>query len=839
MIRWLPILLFSWILIPVTPAMAAKQDIPAQLDEALKSVVTFEYGQDAKPLTRVEQLVVEAAKDLKLRDTVERKLLEALSSSSTRDAKIFLCRQLRTIGTERSVPQLEKLLINKDLSHIARYALGSIEHPAAAAALHRALKKTSGKLQVGIINTLANRRYLPALSDMAKLLHSPDLGVAQAAARALGRIGNTQAAKTLKTARLTAPKALRHHIDTALLVCAEQLRAEGQTTEASRIYERFYTPDEPVHLRLAGLRGLILVRGDNATSLLVEAIKDPDPSFQRAAICFMPMVTGKEATGVFAKMLPSLPAETQELVLRALGERGDSTAAQAVSNAIKSPHEAVRIAALEALGLMGDASVVPTLIRSAATTEGREKQIARASLKHLKTDGVDAALIRSIDSSGSKMRVEIIHALADRAVTQAKHTLLKAAKDDDKSVRYEAIRALGELAGESELNTLVTLAVHPKHAQDRPAIEQAIASVFKRVSDKDSQVKPVLAALATAPPQAKPTLLRLLGRPATVKALEAIISALADSEAEVRETAVRILSQWPNPAPAEYLLTIAHNSSSRTEKVLALRGYVRMAGMSKNPTAMYVRAMELAERPEDKKLVLAGLGRADSLQALELVEQYLKDQQLQAEAALAVIQIAGRLQQNDTARAKSALRNVVAVVNDSRIKQRAQDVINKMEQYENHILVWLTAGPYTLKGKESRSVFDMAFPPEKNDPDVKWQPLEQGIGSWDINLEATFGGKDHCAAYMRTRIWSPIQQDVRLEMGSDDSIKAWLNGKLIHSNYTNRGLSPRQDLVNTKLQKGWNELLLKVVDNEGGWAFCCRLRKPDGSVLEALKIEAK
>ena len=52
-------------------------------------------------------------------------------------------------------------------------------------------------------------------------------------------------------------------------------------------------------------------------------------------------------------------------------------------------------------------------------------------------------------------------------------------------------------------------------------------------------------------------------------------------------------------------------------------------------------------------------------------------------------------------------------------------------------------------------------------------------------------------------------------------------------------MSPRQDLVKAKLREGWNELLLKVVDNSGGWSFCCRVRKPDGSALEGLKVEAK
>jgi len=821
-------------------APSAPDSAMARLDDALKAVVTFEHGKDSGPLVLVEQLVVESAKDEEQRDAAEQRILRALGSATTRDAKSFLCRQLRTIGTARSVPQLEELLIDPELSHMARYALGRIEDSAAAAALHRALGKTSGKLQVGIVNTLANRRYREALPDVAKLLHSRDPGVAEAAARALGRIGGIGAVKALASARQGASKALRERIDNALLICAEQFLAGGRRAEAAWIYEGFCTPSQQKHFRIAGLRGLVAAQGEQAAPLLIESLKGSDRDFRRAAIGLTTTVKGQDATKAFVALLPSLPPEDQELLLHALGARGDAVAMQAVVAATRSEHEAVRLAALAALGSLGDRSAVSLLLQAAARGDGTEKQVARRSLVRLRGDDVDAILMQSIGFGDANVRVELIRALAGRKATQAVPLLLKTARDNDEAVRREAIRAVGALASESELLALVALAVMPKEAKDRPDIEQAIEAVFKRVEDKDSQAGLLISALASAPTAAKPTLLRLLGKPATRRALGAVRAALRDPNADVRDAAVRTLSEWPDAGPAEELLALARTSPDRTHKVIALQGYVRMAGMSKDPTAMYVRAMELAERPEERKLVLVGLGSASSAQALEIVERYLKDEHLGADAALATVQIANRLRQKDAARARVALKNVLSVVKDSRIRQQAQDIINKMEEYEGYILVWLGSGPYIERGKESREIFNMAFPPERSDTeDVKWNRLTRGVGSWDINLEASFGARDHCAAYVRTRILAPEEQDARLELGSDDAIKAWLNGKLVHANYTNRGLGPRQDVVNVRLRKGWNELLLKVIDHEGGWGFCCRVRQPDGSALEGLKVEAK
>ncbi len=825
------------VMITAAPALATTTEA---LDQAFKGVATFEHGKDSSPLVLVEQAVVEAAKDEQQRLAMEQRLLRALALASTRDARSFLCRQLRTIGTARSVPQLEKLLADPELSHMARYALGRMEYPAAGAALHRALYRTSGKLQAGIINTLGERRYRQALPDLAKLLGSTDPAVAQAAAGALGRIGGTGAVRALESARARAAKSLGEDIDNALLLCAEQLVAEGEAGIAGQIYQRYYKLGPKKHLRLAGLRGLVAVWGERAAPLLIECLKATDPEFRRTAIGLTAMAKGENVTGALAGIFPSLPPEDQELLVRAMGERDDPAAVRAVAAATRSKHAPARVAALEALGTLGNSSVVPVLARAAAASEGQEKLVARASLTWLRGRGVDAAIVRSLAAGDAKVRVELIHALASRNARQASGELLKLASDNDATVRHEAIRALGTLGKGPEFGALVALAVEPKEPADRPVIEKAIEVILGRVEDKRGQAAPLLMALSRSPMEAKPMLLRLLCETPTPKALQALYAALMDPNDAIREAALRSLAAWPDAAPAGTLLTVVRTFPDEQEKLLALQGYVRMAGISKNPTAMYLRAMELAERPEEKRLVLNGLGNAGSAEALPVVEKYLKDEQLQLHAARAAIQIATRLLQEDPERARAVLETVLSSIEDPRVQKEAREILNEMEQYEGYILAWLASGPYMEKGKESREIFNTAFPPETSEADdVTWNRLTRGIGSWDINLEASFGSRDHCAAYLKTRIESPEEQNARLELGSDDAIKGWLNGKLVHANYTNRGVTPRQDVVNVKLQKGWNELLLKVVDHEGGWGFCCRLRRPDGSALEGLKIRAE
>jgi hypothetical protein len=304
---------------------------------------------------------------------------------------------------------------------------------------------------------------------------------------------------------------------------------------------------------------------------------------------------------------------------------------------------------------------------------------------------------------------------------------------------------------------------------------------------------------------------------------------------------VRALAGWPDAGAKDDLLELVATGASPQQKELALGGYLRMAAASEDPTAMYLRVLKRVDRVNDRKLVLEGLGlSSESPQALAVALEYLNDKDLQANAGLAAMRIAYKLRGRDEQLARAALHKVLEVVDHEDVHQRAREVLNELDQYQDHILDWVAAGPFTEKGKDGPAVYATPFAPEKPGAEgVEWQLITKGIGSWEINLEATFGGLDFCAAYLRTRVWSEVEQDAQLEMGSDDGIKAWVNGKLVFDQWTESGAAPRQKRVKVRLAKGWNELMLKVVDQQGGWVGACRIRKPDGTALEGLKVEVQ
>ncbi len=182
----------------------------------------------------------------------EKKLIKTLKSSkSSQFAKAKACQRLAVIGTKEAVPALSALLADPKFGHYARFGLEPIPDASVDDALRRALGQLKGRLLVGVINSIAQRRDPNAVEALAKLIDDSDAEVAAAAAAALGRIGTPDSARELE-------KALDYtkRVAGACLECAERLLSQGRTEKALALYSAMLRrPDLPETLRVEALRG--------------------------------------------------------------------------------------------------------------------------------------------------------------------------------------------------------------------------------------------------------------------------------------------------------------------------------------------------------------------------------------------------------------------------------------------------------------------------------------------------------------------------------------------------------------------------------------------------------
>ena len=228
-----------------------------QLDKAFEALKTYDWGADRKALGPIDDAVVAALGDAAARKALEARLAAVLSSGVSRDAKDCVCRWLRIAGTAGSAPALAALLADKDLSHMARYALERIEAPEAGAALREALAKVGGAQKVGVAGSLGARRDAAAAPALIGLLGDGDAAIVAAAATALGAIATPEAAAALTTAAKKAPAAAKAAVTDGALRAAEQLAASGKKAEALGVFKAFMGDDVPKHVKLAATRGML------------------------------------------------------------------------------------------------------------------------------------------------------------------------------------------------------------------------------------------------------------------------------------------------------------------------------------------------------------------------------------------------------------------------------------------------------------------------------------------------------------------------------------------------------------------------------------------------------
>ena len=97
-----------------------------------------------------------------------------------------------------------------------------------------------------------------------------------------------------------------------------------------------------------------------------------------------------------------------------------------------------------------------------------------------------------------------------------------------------------------------------------------------------------------------------------------------------------------------------------------------------------------------------------------------------------------------------------------------------------------------------------------------------------VRLKPLFAPNDWVAIYAVAFLYSPTARPATLLLGADDAHQLWVNGALV-SKRQGRHVSQADDVaVLVQLRRGWNTVLLKDANLDGGWAFQIRAADPEG-----------
>ena len=631
----------------------------ASLDAILKQVATYDGGIDSDAVWKLRDYVYARKDNAAGRAECEAKLLQFLKTAATPVARMTACRYLRVIAGDTAVPALQAMLADERTADLALYALQGIPGGAAEKALLQAVSTTAGATKTAVIAALGERKTASAVPALVPLLQQP--AFAAVSATALGRIGGDGAAAALVTALGGAPADLTPVLAGSILESAAAQLAAKNTAAARALYEALpidVPPPPPssgagalpASMRKAAAMGRIATAGEGSTALLMRLLASPDPVLQEAAIAKIADVIASDAIDKVFPLMPGLPERSRVQLLAVLSGYPGDRVVPAILRAASSDAEAVRVAALKALGSTGGATSVRLLAETAAKARGPEQTAARAALGSLKGRAVDEEIVAQLGTKPADgVAGELLLAVGDRRNFVAKPVVAASLASPSPVIRMQAYRALRTIGTPSDIPAVLDALLASTDEGERAEAEKSVVALSQKIENLDGRSRFVRARLfAEKTPEAQVRLLGILGMIGDPAALPALRSALGDDRPDVNDAAVRALAAWPTGAAREDLLVLARDSRNETHRLLAIRGLIRTIGLDayRDPEAAVADlrlAAGFAWRADEQKLVLGVLTQFPCREALDLAKGFLQEPSVKAEAQAAIDRITPRL----------------------------------------------------------------------------------------------------------------------------------------------------------------------------------------------------
>ena len=808
------------------------EGLSEKVDSILDEVKQYDWDKDQAPIHKMTLLVRDCLNNPADAKIVEEKLLAILDSDVNMAVRDAICRQLAVIGTDVSINKLSQMLSVAETSNIARYAMERIVSPSVVDVFISTLEKTDdNNIKAGIINSLGVLSAEKSVPVIKKYLSDGSEIVSTTAMHALGDIGTEAALEALLESTPTV--SMDRYYD-SLLSGAQKLKGSNSGM-AVAIYKKLYDSSKNNIVKMAAFSGLLKSDKANSSAMIKSAIEGNDQLLQQAAIKALSKMDDVSLLSSIADSIGNFSDKAKVFILAALSENANKVGESQALSLVSSKSKDVRFAVYEALAKIGTVKSLNKLAQVAAESRDRdEKEEIRKALSSMPGKDIDGFMLGAIlalDKTGKEMEsVEMINAAVARQVKGVSSALLKAARSSSRRVSATAIRALMTTAKAEDVKDMIDLLAEIPST----ATQNAVNVLTGKLDDKSELIKTIVAKYGKlGSVNAKEAFLKVMGKIGSSEIAGILKSEYASSNEKLKEAAFRAMTEWPGTEFISLMKELAQNGKDEKTKILAMRGYLKMIQENGSDAKLALEAFDMAERKEEKRMVIGAMGDFASKAVFEFLNKMIDGSEYKAEAEISAANMAKKLATRCPEYVKANIDKFVAKLSSDSVKKIAKDAVKLADKTGAYIVDWKISKAYSEAGMSNNELFNRAFAPERNEG--SWSVAKFG-GNNVIDMSQTSPGES-LVAYVKTNIISEIDQEVTLSMGSDDGIKVWLNGEIVHSNNAARGLTRGSDKVKVQLKKGVNTLFVKVTQNTGGWEFCLEILGENGQRANKIEVD--
>lgn len=835
------ILGFSFILF----SLISNGEEKGEISSALEYLKTYKFGMGVAPLNPIVEAIKTTQNDPAKQEELSRRLMDVFSEA-TIDGKRFIVRQLVIVGTPSIVPKLAPFLEKEETVDLACRVLEQIPGKEATQALLDALNKThSDSLKVAVINSLGRRRDEVAVPTLQKYLDSSVEEVRDSALFALSEIPSPKSAEVLWNWGRDKLSSGDEKIIENLLKVANNVSKISEGKEISiSIYEAVYAnPKTSGVSKVNALQGLMELKGKEMLPVLEKNILFGDRILSYASVDLLKkrVVSDEEVSEVINSVLPKSSSALQLALLEVITARRLKLTLPRVLEMLNSTSLEVKLMAIEALGEVGDVGSANTLM-GLALSEGKEvSECAKDALLKISSSGITEFLVDKAKSGSEAERRLAVKLIGDRREVQAKPMLLECIEKGDEVVLSEALDSISIIGEEDDLSTLFDRV--SKDVGGASRYMPAIISILSRVGDEARRVGYITDRLNKAKNNdERKVYIELLGNLKTPEGTQ-ILKGMVDKEKDLLNVVVKALGNSEDVEALKFLLSKLSELRSDDLRYTAvssclniLRGDVPLVEFEK--CAYYIDLWKFSGgRAILQRNILGNISKLNRVEALNFVEGIQPTEDIKNDWQTARLNLAKNLVFSYPERCITILESNIGGLKDKQ-REEVSVVLNGAKNRGNFLCAWSVSGPYQMDDYSAERLFkEVSLPPETDPASVRdWRVLPmkvRGDGLIYGDLFEQLGGGVECVAYVACKINCESPSKARLLLGSNDGIKVWLNGKLIHSSPNGRVMTPDEDKVEVNLEKN-NVLLMGVYNQGGAWEFTAKL---DGLDYNTVKVE--
>ena len=613
--------------------------------------------RDAKAVAAMAKLLGDSDAD------VAQSAARALGQIGTSEAAVALEGALAGVSTANQVAFCEGLFRCAE-------ALSAQGQGAQSQAIYdrlRGLPKAPQQVRAGALRGAILADQKKGIALMLEAIRGADWVLTAAAARAAMELPGPEVTAALADAlpKLSADKQI-------LLVNTLGYRGDASAGPALLAL----AAKGPDAVRLAAIHNLTHLGYAPVLTLLADLSLADQADLATAARACLSNFPGKDADATILSMLTHKDAKLRCLAIEMVGQRNVPGAAASLLKAVGDGDEAVRLAALKALREQAGVTELPALLSILVKARSSaESQAAESALMTL--------CVRQSAPAGGNV-----------IIVKAEYGDLPDGSIADVTKKVAALVKAGALAVDASNDNFGDPAkLHSKKLRVEYSVNGVTISnvvperetlTFTATSTPPAIVEAICGAMAGARGEAKLAILRVLRSAGGPKALETVKAAAAGNDSPVKDTACRALCEWPTPDALPLVADLVKTAPSKTIKILALRGFVRLVPLQDASDAKKLEslkeAMALADRNEEKRLVLSALGNVRTADALALVTSRLNDPVLKEEACLAAVAIGEKIVSGHGVEVSAAMKQVAKQTGNKKLAARANGIARQAKK---------------------------------------------------------------------------------------------------------------------------------------------------------------